>query len=661
MSDEEVQLMSQSEAGMKLEGRERLLAELNAAIMSVADGVLVCDTEGIILRANPYAAELFSHSRTGRRRRLVDRIAMMAPKTLGGKPLSPDEIPISRALRGENVQNFSMVVYPLNRRTLWLSMGASPLRDAEGKLVGGVCTIRDVTDHKLAGDALRESEHRYHLLFESLSEAFALHEIICDPRGTPRDYRYLDVNPAFERMTGLNREEILGKTVLEVIPDLEPRWIEIYGKVALTGEPVRFEDYAQHFRKYFEVIAFSPERGRFAALFEDVTDRKAAEADLKKANRALRTISECNQALVRATTESTLLNEITRIAVEIGGYRMAWVGIAQHDDDKTVRPVAWAGHEAGFLEGVKITWADTPGDHSAAGMAIRTGKPCLIGDVLAEQTADGLIEEKARREYASSIALPLMGPGGPFGALSLYSFERSTFDEEEVGLLTELSTDLAYGIFALRSEAERKIGEEALRDSFQRLRTAIKGTIQAMAAASEMRDPYTAGHQRQVASLAAAISAEMGLAEEEIEGVRMAGEIHDIGKISVPAEILSKPGKLNDLEFSLIKRHPTSGYEILRGVEFPWPIADMVLQHHERMNGSGYPSGLTGDEIIQGARILAVADVVETMASHRPYRPALGIDTALAHVASEKGILYDPEAVDACLRLFGEKGYRLGE
>ena len=197
----------------------------------------------------------------------------------------------------------------------------------------------------------------------------------------------------------------------------------------------------------------------------------------------------------------------------------------------------------------------------------------------------------------------------------------------------------------------------ALQDSMERLEKALEGSIQAIASTVETRDPYTAGHQQRVAELACAIANEMGLHDDQAYGIRMGGLIHDLGKISIPAEILSKPGRITAIEFDLIKTHPKVGYDILRPIEFPWPIAQMVLQHHERMNGSGYPAGLSGDGILLEARILGVADVVEAMASHRPYRPARGIDKALKEISENKGSLYDSYVVDACLNLFMEKGF----
>lgn len=195
------------------------------------------------------------------------------------------------------------------------------------------------------------------------------------------------------------------------------------------------------------------------------------------------------------------------------------------------------------------------------------------------------------------------------------------------------------------------------KESVDRLRKALGGAVQAIASVVETKDPYTAGHQRRVADLARAMATELSLSPDQIEGLRMAGIIHDIGKISVPAEILSTPRRLTPIEFSLIKNHSQSGYDILKDVDFPWPIARMVLEHHERMDGSGYPNGLTGNDILLESRVLAVADVVEAMATHRPYRPSLGLEKALDEIAKNRGRLYDPEIVDACLRLFREKGY----
>lgn len=206
---------------------------------------------------------------------------------------------------------------------------------------------------------------------------------------------------------------------------------------------------------------------------------------------------------------------------------------------------------------------------------------------------------------------------------------------------------------------KRQQAEKDREDSLQRLRKALGATVQALAAIAEIRDPYTSGHQHRVADLARAIATEMGFTDDQINGLMMASRIHDIGKISVPAEILSMPRKLTEIEFNLIKTHVQNGYEILKDIEFPWPVARMVLEHHEKMNGSGYLHGLRGDDILLESRIITVADVVEAIASHRPYRPALGIDVALSEIAKDKGTLYDRDVADACLKLFRDDGYKL--
>ncbi|HRV05796.1 MAG TPA: HD-GYP domain-containing protein, partial [Candidatus Saccharicenans sp.] len=226
-----------------------------------------------------------------------------------------------------------------------------------------------------------------------------------------------------------------------------------------------------------------------------------------------------------------------------------------------------------------------------------------------------------------------------------------------VSTLPEESGQPSGQVIVFKDVTSRRQTEQELQESWARLRRALKGTIQAISTTIEMRDPYTAGHQRRVAQLAEAVAREMNLPEVKIEGIRFAAQIHDIGKIYVPAEILSKPTKLTDLEYTIIKTHPQAGYEILKNIEFPWPIAEIVLQHHERLNGSGYPAGLKDGEILLEARILAIADVVEAMSSHRPYRPSFGIDKALDEIRLNNGLLYEPEAVAACQRLFLEKAF----
>jgi putative nucleotidyltransferase with HDIG domain len=222
---------------------------------------------------------------------------------------------------------------------------------------------------------------------------------------------------------------------------------------------------------------------------------------------------------------------------------------------------------------------------------------------------------------------------------------------------TEWEGEKTY-LASLRDITDRKRMQQRLQISLNNLKGVMDGTIRAMALAVEMRDPYTSGHQHRVAELAQAIAEEISLPAEDIEGVYMAACIHDIGKISLPAEILSKPLKLTDIERKMIQAHSKVGYDILKGIDFSWPIAQIVLQHHERMDGSGYPHGLGGNELLVESRIVGVSDVVETMASHRPYRPSIGLDKALEEISENKGTLYDETVVDACLKLFNKKEFK---
>ncbi len=212
---------------------------------------------------------------------------------------------------------------------------------------------------------------------------------------------------------------------------------------------------------------------------------------------------------------------------------------------------------------------------------------------------------------------------------------------------------------SLRNISDRKEMEEKLKDSLERTRKILGGTIMTVSMMVEIRDPYTAGHQHRVADLARSIATEMNLSNQAIEGIRISGSIHDVGKISIPAEILNKPGQLSKEEIRVIRTHPQVGYDILKAIDFPYPVAKFVLQHHERIDGSGYPAGLSGKDITKEAKLLAVADVLEAMSSHRPYRPSLGINKALEEISENRGVLYDAGVVDACSKLFTEKGYKL--
>jgi PAS domain S-box-containing protein len=387
-------------------------------------------------------------------------------------------------------------------------------------------------------------------------------------------------------------------------------------------------------------------------ILRDISARKAQERTLARMNRALKTLSACNSVVVHAQSELQLLQEMCRTVVTAGGYRMAWVGLAEHDACRTVRPVASAGSGDEYIQSLNISWAETERGSGPTGRCIRSKSPQSARYIETDPSMSPWRENAIKHGFRSSLALPLMGPDGAFGAMTIYSSEDDSFDSEELLLLSEMAGDLAYGILSLRIAASHAEG-------LVRLERSMEGTVHALAYTVEARDPYTAGHQRRVADLATAIAQELGRPEPARRGLELAASIHDIGKISVPAEILAKPSKLTPLEFELLKGHAEAGFQILKDVTFPWPVAEIIRQHHERLDGSGYPRGLKGEQILPEAKILAVADVVEAMISHRPYRAAMGLDSAMNEIAKGRGTIYDADIVDACVKLFRERGFRI--
>ncbi|MFB3895171.1 MAG: HD domain-containing phosphohydrolase [bacterium] len=393
-------------------------------------------------------------------------------------------------------------------------------------------------------------------------------------------------------------------------------------------------------------------------------ERKRAEEKIIRLNRIYAVLSNINGAIVRIRDQQLLFEEACKIAVNFGLYRLAWIGLI---DPKThrVNPITYYGCAVGYLDQFKISFDDVPEGQCPTGASIRQEKYVICNDVEHDKSVVLWRKVLLEQGYRSIAAFPLKNGPTIIGTLTLIAAEPYFFDEQEIPLLQEIAADISFAINTIESEKNRKLAEETLqksekkiKESYIKLRRTLEETVNSLASALETRDPYTAGHERRDAQLVCAIAKEMGLSEDQIEGLRIASLLHDIGKMAVPAEILSKPTKLTDIEFKLIKVHPEVGYNILKDIDFPWPVAQIVYQHQERLDGSGYPQGLKGEEILLEARILTVADVVEAMSSHRPYRPALGILPALDEIRKHRGILYDPQAVDACLTLFQEKGFK---
>jgi PAS domain S-box-containing protein/putative nucleotidyltransferase with HDIG domain len=349
---------------------------------------------------------------------------------------------------------------------------------------------------------------------------------------------------------------------------------------------------------------------RTEALTAEVTERRQAQESLLRERNTLDRIMETSPAGILMVTREGRFVFANRRAQEILGRSLQQI-TGLHADSSEWR---LTGHEG---ESLAV-------DDLALSAVLSAGDP-VHGVKLATTRPDG------RVVYLSVNAAPLA---------------------DETGAVTDV-------VLTIDDVTEQRRSDEAVQAAMVRLRDSVNGTVRSMATLVETRDPYTAGHQERVAELAQSIAAELGLAQERIDGLRVAGIIHDVGKTAVPTELLVKPTRLSGAEMDIIKVHAQAGYEILKDIDFPWPVARMVHEHHERIDGSGYPNGLPGGDLLLESRILAVADVVESMAAHRPYRPSLGLEAALAEVREQRGVLYDPDVADACCRLFEEKGFAL--
>ncbi|RCX32723.1 HD domain-containing phosphohydrolase [Thioalbus denitrificans] len=498
---------------------------------------------------------------------------------------------------------------------------------------------------------LRESEAHFRALYENAPLGYQS----LDAQG-----RILDVNRAWQETLGYERGEVIGRWFGELLPETQQALFrERFPRFKHDGHIHAVEfDLRRKDGTYLTVIYDGriglDSNGHFLrthCILEDITERRRAELHLRRLNRALRTLSECNQALVRSPDESSLLQSICRTLVEQGGYPLAWIGFAGQDAAKTVLPAAHAGAGGDYLNRITVTWGDDPLGQGPVGRTIRTGEPVVVRRIEADPDFSPWFEVAREHGFGSIAALPLFNGDQVAGSLAVYAREPEVFDKEEMALLGELADDVSYGLRALHTSAER----DRIRGH---LGQALLQTVRAVARTVEARDPYTAGHQERVAELATAIATEIGWDTERAEGLRLAALIHDIGKIYIPAEILTRPGAITPIEMSLIRTHARVGFEIMQDVVTPWPLARAILQHHERLDGSGYPEGLTGDAILPEAQILAVADVVEAMASHRPYRPALRIEQALMEIEAGRGSRYNGMMVDACLRVFRDRGFR---
>ncbi|HTV95103.1 MAG TPA: PAS domain S-box protein [Steroidobacteraceae bacterium] len=429
------------------------------------------------------------------------------------------------------------------------------------------------------------------------------------------DGRLLDANPKFCELLGYRREEMAGRGIRELThADDIDRSVEGRASI-LAGTGPSYEYEVRLLRKGGEALwtristslvrAADGTPAHFTSLVQDISQQKEAERqNLEIQERFLQLAENIREVLflIDPTDGRTLYIS--------PAYEAIW---GQSTSEVYADWKAWMG---------AIVPDDLPGVEAALAAAVVTG----------------------HMDHEYRIRRP---------DHSLRWINGRTFPiRDGEGKITRLA-GLAEDVTA------RKHAEQQIEGQVERLQRAMRSTIDVIATIGELRDPYTHGHEHRVGELAAAIAMEMHLDPGRVEGIRIAGFLHDVGKICVPAEILAKPTRLTPEEFNLIKVHPQTSYEILKGIEFPWPIAEIARQHHERVDGSGYPRGLKDQEILLEAKIVAVADAVEAMASHRPYRPGRGLEVALAEIEATKGTLYDAVVVDACVRLFRVKGMQL--
>jgi PAS domain S-box-containing protein len=355
--------------------------------------------------------------------------------------------------------------------------------------------------------------------------------------------------------------------------------------------------------------------------------------DSSAAARALVTLSRGNRVLVRARDELELLRDMCATVVEAGQYLFAWYGRPRQDAEQTIEVTALAGTSGDYLDDIRISWGDNELGRGPTGVALRTGETRVIDDFLADPDYRPWIDAALAHGFRCSISLPVLVDGTVDGALMVYAAEPACFDELARSLLEDLAADLGYGLARLRDA--------------RHLAEALSSSVFALAAAVESRDPYTAGHQAQVGELCAAIGRELGLDEDQLRGLVLGASIHDLGKIAIPEETLVTQERLTDEQWAQLQGHPDTGYRITDRLPWPWPIAQMIRQHHERLDGSGYPLGLVGDQILLEARIIAVADTYEAMAHDRPYRRAPGVAAAREVLHEGRGRTYDADVVDA--------------
>ncbi|WP_158269725.1 HD domain-containing phosphohydrolase [Desulfonatronum sp. SC1] len=515
-------------------------------------------------------------------------------------------------------------------------------KDLNGKMI--LLAIEDITERQRLEDDLAESEERFRRLFETANDGIVLLE--------KHEGKIVNTNSATEKLLGYTQQESIGRKLPDIGVDIDTGDFPATMQALNMNGILKYDDVTVINKDghHIDADVYLVDKATLVQCnIRDVTERKLALEELQRSEARLKSLVDILQHT--SMTVQDFMDYALEQAIKLTGSRIGYI-YTYHEDRREFVLNSWSRE---VMPACTVLNQETKYELNKTGIwgeAVRQRRPIIVNDY---QAPDSLKKgtPAGHVQLEKFMTLPIIQGGNIVGVIGLANKETDYeyTDILQISLLMETTW----------KSIARKKAEEQLQQTLERLRKAFSAIIQVMVSAVEMRDPYTSGHQQRSSDLARAIAVEMGLPLETIEAISMAGPIHDIGKMSVPSELLSKPTTLSPIEFALIKEHAYGGYVVLKDVESPWPLAEIVYQHHERMDGSGYPRSLKGDEILMEARILAVADVVESMASHRPYRPSLGIAAALEEIETKHGTLYDTTVVDACLRLFREKGYQLGK
>lgn len=567
-----------------------------------------------------------------------------------------------------------------NGEIRWIELHGRCLRNPEGNPKRVIGSILDITDRKSF-----EKEQKYAAIIQKFGDRSTADGEVAAPDEVASLYelcwmyarsgmivaevdtrRIVGMNPRAEELLGYREQELVGEPVERISPDSEHDYLHEQFRLGAAAASLHSGFHLKQKDGMLVPVEVNTSRiwnlgGHpvILGIFRDVSDLQERDARLATKAFALRAYAAAATALMKASTPIGLMEQVCEAITKDSPFRFAWVGVAEQDAEQSVRVLAGAGPAEGYLRNMQLSWSEKKAiGNGPAGTALRSGETVIVNDCGTDERCAPFRERVKAANINSLVSVPFQMESRP-AVLCVYSPDPRAFGSVVVEAFRCLADEIGVGVTTL-AERERLNAERQKREAAQQdLAAALNAVIGAISTSMETRDSYTAGHQQRVASIATAIAKEMEWPQDRIEALRVAALVHDIGKIAISAEILTKPTGLSNAEWLLIKEHPEKGYEILKDIPFGWPIAETVRQHQERMDGSGYPRGLKGDDIILGARIVAVADVVEAMASRRPYRAALGLEKALLEIARDAGTKLDADVVRICISLFREKGFAL--